>query len=72
MDRLQQALATSARHQRSGGAWLLLDLDNFKTRMKPPGPRPRRRCCCRYRTACARLVHERTTVARQGGDEFVV
>lgn len=30
MDRLQQALATSARHQRSG-ALLLLDLDNFKT-----------------------------------------
>ena len=71
MDRLQQALATSARHHRSG-ALLLLDLDNFKTlnetRGHDAGDNLLRQVAHRLR-GC---VHEDDTVARQGGDEFVV
>lgn len=71
MDRLQQALATSARHQRSG-ALLMLDLDHFKTindtRGHERGDALLQQVAHRLRSC----VHEDDTVARQGGDEFVV
>jgi len=71
VDRLQQALATSSRHQRCG-ALLVLDLDNFKalndTRGHDKGDALLLQVAARL-TGC---VHADDTVARPGGDEFAV
>ena len=71
MDRLQQALATSARHGRSG-ALLLLDLDNFKTLNETRGHDSGDHLLLQVAHRLRGCVHEDDTVARQGGDEFVV
>ena len=71
MDRLQQALATSARHQRSG-ALLMLDLDNFKTVNETRGHDRGDALLLQVAHRLRSCVHEDDTVARQGGDEFVV
>jgi len=70
-DRLEQALAMSARHG-SCGAVLMLDLDHFKTlnetRGHEAGDRLLRSVAARLRTC----IDGDATLARQGGDEFVV
>ena len=71
MDRLQQALATSARHGRTG-ALLLLDLDNFKTLNETRGHDSGDNLLMQVAHRLRGCVHEDDTVARQGGDEFVV
>ena len=71
MDRLQQALATSARHG-STGALLLLDLDNFKTLNETRGHDSGDNLLLQVAHRLRGCVHEDDTVARQGGDEFVV
>ena len=71
MDRLQQALATSARHHRSG-ALLMLDLDNFKTVNETRGHDRGDALLLQVAHRLRGCVHEDDTVARQGGDEFVV
>ena len=71
MDRLQQALATSARHHRSG-ALLMLDLDNFKTVNETRGHDRGDALLLQVAHRLRSCVHEDDTVARQGGDEFVV
>ncbi len=71
MDRLQQALATSARHQRCG-ALLMLDLDNFKTLNDTRGHERGDALLLQVSHRLRNCVHEDDTVARQGGDEFVV
>ena len=71
MDRLQQALATSARHQRSG-ALLMLDVDNFKTLNETRGHDRGDALLLQVSHRLRNCVHEDDTVARQGGDEFVV
>ncbi len=71
LDRLEQALSLSARHQ-SCGAVLMLDLDHFKTinetRGHGAGDRLLRSVAARLRSC----LDDDATVARQGGDEFVV
>ncbi len=71
VDRLQQALALSAQRQRCG-ALLMVDLDNFKTlnetRGHDKGDMLLREVALRLR-GC---VKGEDTVARHGGDEFVV
>ena len=71
VDRLQQALDASARRQRCG-ALLMLDLDNFKTlnetRGHDRGDMLLREVAQRLRSC----VGTEDTVARHGGDEFVV
>ena len=71
MDRLQQALAASARHHRSG-ALLMLDLDNFKTVNETRGHDRGDALLLQVAHRLRGCVHEDDTVARQGGDEFVV
>ena len=71
MDRLQQALATSERHQTSG-ALLLLDLDNFKTLNETRGHDSGDNLLQQVAHRLRSCVHEDDTIARQGGDEFVV
>ena len=71
LDRLKQALATSARHQRCG-ALLMLDLDNFKTLNDTRGHERGDALLLQVSHRLRSCVHEDDTVARQGGDEFVV
>ena len=71
MDRLQQALAASERHQRSG-ALLLLDLDNFKTLNETRGHDQGDNLLRQVAERLRGCVHQDDTVSRQGGDEFVV
>ncbi|ART48339.1 EAL domain-containing protein [Acidovorax carolinensis] len=71
MDRLQQALAASARHRRSG-ALLLLDLDNFKTLNETQGHERGDLLLLQVAQRLRGCVLEDDTVARQGGDEFVM
>ena len=70
-DRLQQAMAASARSGRSG-ALLFIDLDNFKalndTRGHDKGDLLLQKVALRLSTC----IREGDTVARLGGDEFVV
>ena len=70
-DRLQQALASSARHH-SSGALLLIDLDNFKTLNETLGHDSGDNLLLQVAHRLRSCVHEDDTVARQGGDEFVV
>ncbi|MGE4451298.1 bifunctional diguanylate cyclase/phosphodiesterase [Castellaniella sp.] len=71
LDRLQQTLASAARHQR-WGALLMLDLDHFKTlnetRGHDSGDLVLRQVAERLRTC----LPDSQTVARHGDDEFVV
>ena len=71
LDRLQNTIASCARHQRHG-AVLFIDLDNFKvlndTLGHDIGDQLLIEIAARLRT-CVRIDD---TVARQGGDEFVV
>ncbi|MDO8252073.1 MAG: EAL domain-containing protein, partial [Rhodoferax sp.] len=71
LDRLVQALAASARHQRQG-ALLLIDLDNFKTLNDTLGHDKGDLLLKQVSQRLASCVHEGDTVARLGGDEFVV
>ncbi len=70
-DRLKQALAASSRSEKNG-ALLFLDLDNFKTvnniRGHDAGEVLLQKVALRLRAA----LRESDTVARFGGDEFVV
>lgn len=71
IDRLQQALATSSRRQRCG-ALLLVDLDNFKTLNETQGHDRGDALLLQVSQRLRNCVHEDDTLARQGGDEFVI
>jgi diguanylate cyclase (GGDEF)-like protein/PAS domain S-box-containing protein len=71
MDRLEQALTTSARHQRHG-AVLFIDLDNFKDLNDTLGHDKGDELLQHVAQRLVACVREGDTVARLGGDEFVV
>ncbi|MDD2919533.1 EAL domain-containing protein [Rhodoferax sp.] len=71
MDRLHQALASSARRRRRG-AVLLIDLDNFKTLNDTLGHDKGDLLLQQVAQRLVNCVREGDTVARLGGDEFVV
>ncbi|MCK9388760.1 MAG: EAL domain-containing protein [Sulfuritalea sp.] len=71
LDRLQQALTSSARHNRYG-ALMLLDMDDFKTLNDTLGHDVGDRFLTEVASRLQACVREGDTVARQGGDEFVV
>lgn len=70
-DRLQHALVASARHD-SHGAILFIDLDNFKTLNDTQGHNVGDLLLTEVAGRLQGCVRERDTVARVGGDEFVV
>ena len=71
LDRLQQALASSARSGHNG-ALLFIDLDNFKTLNDALGHDKGDLLLQQVAQRLAACVREGDTVARLGGDEFVV
>ncbi len=71
MDRLQQALASSARSGREG-AVLFIDMDNFKTLNDTLGHDIGDLLLQQVAQRLESCVRECDTVARLGGDEFVV
>ena len=71
LDRLHQALATSARSGRQG-ALLFIDLDNFKTLNDTRGHDQGDLLLQQVALRLVDCVREDDTVARLGGDEFVV
>jgi len=71
MDRLQQAIASSARTGREG-ALLLIDLDNFKTLNDTLGHQVGDQLLQQIAQRLEACVRDGDTVARLGGDEFVV
>jgi diguanylate cyclase (GGDEF)-like protein/PAS domain S-box-containing protein len=71
LDRLAQALASSARHGRHG-ALMLIDLDNFKTLNDTLGHAVGDQLLIEVAARLKACVREGDTVARLGGDEFVV
>jgi len=71
LDRLQHALATSARNGREG-ALLFIDLDNFKTINDTLGHFIGDLLLQQVSHRIESCVREGDTVARLGGDEFVV
>ena len=71
MDRLQQALAASARDH-SSGALLFIDLDNFKDLNDTQGHDVGDLLLQEVSRRLIACVREVDTVARLGGDEFVV
>ena len=70
-DRLQQALAASAR-SRMYGALLFIDLDNFKTLNDTLGHDKGDLLLQQVASRLSVCVRECDTVARLGGDEFVI
>lgn len=70
-DRMQQALATSSRHERCG-ALLVLDLDNFKALNDTRGHEKGDALLMQVAQRLVGCVHADDTVARPGGDEFAV
>ena len=71
LDRLAQALVTSARRQRQG-ALMLVDLDDFKIINDTIGHQQGDRLLEQVAKRLTSCVREGDTVARLGGDEFVV
>jgi diguanylate cyclase (GGDEF)-like protein len=71
LDRLQHALAASARHD-NHGAVLFIDLDNFKTLNDSMGHNVGDLLLVEVANRLQACVREGDTVARLGGDEFVV
>jgi diguanylate cyclase (GGDEF)-like protein len=71
LDRLQHALAMSARG-RSTGALLLIDLDNFKILNDTLGHETGDQLLQQVALRLAASLRNSDTVARLGGDEFVV
>ncbi|MES2535903.1 MAG: EAL domain-containing protein [Pseudomonadota bacterium] len=71
MDRLQHAMATSARN-RCEGALLFIDLDDFKTLNDTLGHDVGDQLLQQAAIRLVSSVRESDTVARLGGDEFVV
>ena len=71
LDRLQQAIAASARTEKAG-ALLLLDLDNFKTLNDTLGHDIGDQLLIEVAARIVASVRDSDTVARMGGDEFVV
>lgn len=71
LDRLEHSLASSARSQLHG-ALLFLDLDNFKTINDTLGHDKGDLLLCEVAHRLRQCVREGDSVARFGGDEFVV
>ncbi len=71
LDRLQHAMAASRRHQQHG-ALMFVDLDNFKTLNDAFGHDAGDRLLQQVGRRLADCVRALDTVARVGGDEFVV
>ena len=70
-DRLQQCLATSARN-RHYGALLFLDLDRFKQLNDTQGHHIGDRLLVEMAQRLRQCIREGDTLARQGGDEFIL
>lgn len=70
-DRLKQAIATAARHQESG-AVLFLDLDNFKNLNDTLGHDEGDALLQEVAARLKGCLRSEDTVARFGGDEFVI
>ncbi|MBU1426807.1 MAG: EAL domain-containing protein [Gammaproteobacteria bacterium] len=71
LDRLRQAVATSVRNQ-TGGALLFIDLDNFKTLNDTRGHGIGDMLLIEVSKRLQECVREGDTLARFGGDEFVL
>jgi diguanylate cyclase (GGDEF)-like protein/PAS domain S-box-containing protein len=71
LDRLQHALATSARTQRHG-ALLFIDMDNFKALNDTLGHEKGDQFLKQVAERLQQNLREGDTVARLGGDEFVI
>lgn len=71
LDRLRQAVATSARNQ-TGGALMFIDLDNFKTLNDTKGHGIGDLLLVEVAKRLQACVREGDTLARFGGDEFVL
>jgi diguanylate cyclase (GGDEF)-like protein/PAS domain S-box-containing protein len=71
LDRLHQGIATGARN-RTGGALMFLDLDNFKTLNDTKGHAIGDLLLIEVSRRLQACVREGDTVARFGGDEFVL
>jgi diguanylate cyclase (GGDEF)-like protein len=71
LDRLEQALARSQRHNHMGGL-LLLDVDNFKTINDSLGHKIGDELLCDVAERLKSAVRSEDTVARLSGDDFVI